>query len=252
MENTFDPLKAQKPALEILVALSFNNDASSYLKQNKEFMIYIRNLSNNTNTDKSALQRAAESLLWKLEKEKEAVTKPTVSSSYKYDIMISYSHSDKRLCHQVFEQLIKDGFRVWIDRENMHGATMTAMADAIENSNIVLICMSNAYKQSVYCQSEAHYAFEKRRHLIPLMMEAHYKPDGWLGIMVSGKIYVDFLKTQFNSAYEILKNEISQYGQQNTNQITTNIKEKYQKNNSVITTEPVEENSVSIEQYPTL
>ena len=48
--------------------------------------------------------------------------------------MISYSHSDKQLCHQIHEQLVKDGFRVWIDRDHMHGATMIAMANAIENS----------------------------------------------------------------------------------------------------------------------
>ena len=44
--------------------------------------------------------------------------------------------------------------------------------------------MSDAYKQSVYCQSEAHYAFERGRRLIPLIMKPNYKPDGWLGIIV--------------------------------------------------------------------
>jgi hypothetical protein len=160
METKFDPLKVQKPALEILLALSFNNEASVYLQQNQPFMNHIRNLSNNSISTESSLQRAAEALLWKLEKETEAAAKPALSNSYQHDIMVSYSHSDKRVCYQIHEQLVKHGFRVWIDREHMHGATMMAMADAIENSDIILICMSDAYKQSVYCQSEAHYAFE--------------------------------------------------------------------------------------------
>lgn len=252
METKFDPLKIQKPALEILLALSFTKDASSYLKENEKFMSYIRNLSSNVNTGKSSLLRAAEALLWKLEEETVAVAKPTISNSYRYDIMISYSHSDKRLCHQIYEQLIKDEFRVWIDREDMHGSPMVAMANAIENSNIVLICMSDAYKQSVYCQSEAHYAFERRRRLIPLIIEPQYKPDGWLGIIVTGKIYIHFAKIGFKLAYENLKAEISQYHQQNTNQLTIHTKGNNHKNNSATTTQPVEKAPQSIEQYPTV
>jgi hypothetical protein len=249
METKFDPLKVHQPALEILLSLSFTKEASSYLKQNQEFMNCIRNLSTNTNNEKVTLQRAAEGLLWKLEKETEAVAKPTNSNSYQYDMMISYSHSNKKLCHQIYDQLIKDGFRVWIDKEDMHGATMIAMANAIENSNIVIICISDAYKKSFYCQSEAHYAFERRHHLIPLIMEAKYNPDGWFGIIVSGKIHIHFAKMDFKSAYQQLKIEIGQHRQQNTNQITTNHKEKDHLKNSTTNIRPIEEASQSIEQY---
>jgi len=213
METKFDPIDVQKPALEILLALSFNNNAILYLKENKNFIKHIRKLSKDTNSN---LQRAAEGLLWKLEKETEAVAKSLTTRSYQYDIMISYSHYDKQLSHLIHERLSKDGFRVWIDRDQMHGSTMMAMADAIENSQIILICMSDAYKQSVYCQSEAHYAFEKQSYLIPLIMKLRYKPDGWLGIIVSGKLYIDFAKNQFNVGYEKLINEIKQYRQNNT------------------------------------
>ncbi|UJR19284.1 hypothetical protein I4U23_022413 [Adineta vaga] len=209
VETKFDPINVQKPALEILLALSFNNHAVSYLKDNRNFMKNIRKLSTDTNSN---LQRVAEGLLWKLEKETEAVAKSlTITRSYQYDIMISYSHSDKQLCHSIHERLSRDGFRVWIDRDQMHGSTMVAMADAIENSEIILICMSDAYKQSVYCRSEAHYAFEKQCYLIPLVMKSRYKPDGWLGIIVSGKIYIDFAKNEFSLGYEKLKTEIKQY-----------------------------------------
>jgi phosphopantothenate-cysteine ligase len=232
METKFDSLKVQRPVLEILLALSFNNNASFYLKENQNVMNYIRNLSRSNIYDKSTLQRAAAGLLWKLEKETEAVSKAITLNSYKYDVMLSYSHGDKRLCHQIHEQLVKDGFRVWIDREYMHGSTMIAMADAIENSNAILICMSDNYKQSVYCQSEAHYAFERRRRIIPLIVKSHYKPDGWLGIIVSGKLYVDFTKLEFNSACEKLNNEIRQCCRQNTSQTEVDRREKYQHNNS--------------------
>ena len=248
METIFNPIKAQKPALEILLSLSFNNDAALYLQENQNFMDHIRQLSSNATSEKLSLVRAAEGLLWKLEKETEKVAKPTIPNSYQYDIMVSYSHSDKQLCHRIHEKLVKDGFRVWIDREHMHGATMVAIADAIEHSGIVLICMSDAYKQSVYCQSEAHYAYERRRRLIPLIVKPQYKPDGWLGIIASGKIYVDFVKIEFNLAYEKLKNEVGQHRRQNTSQTMT--KEKDHQNNSPNTVQSVDDTSQSIKPHP--
>jgi len=251
METKFDSIKVQKPALEILLALCFNTEAALYLKENQNFMNHIRSLSSNTISNNSNLSRAAEGLLWKLDKETQAVAKPSILNSYQYDIMMSYSHSDKQLCHLIHEKLSKDGFRVWIDRDHMHGATMVAMADAIENSNILLICMSDAYKQSVYCQSEAHYAFEKRRRLIPLIMKSHYKPDGWLGFIVSGKLYIDFVKSEFSLAYDKLKIEIQQHCHQNTNQAATNAKEKDHHNSSVPIFLPITETSQSVEQYLT-
>ncbi|CAF0818295.1 unnamed protein product [Rotaria sordida] len=171
-------------------------------------MSHCRILAENINSDQFDLQRAAEGLLWKLEREDEAVAKPIILNSYQYDIMISYSHKDKELCLQIHEQLVKDGFNVWVDRDCLRGSTMVGIANAIENSEYVLICMSNTYKESVYCQSEAHYAFERGCRLVPIMLESNYKPDGWLGIIVSGKIYVNFAKVEFKSAYEKLKNEI--------------------------------------------
>ncbi len=42
-------------------------------------------------------------------------------------------------------------------------------------------------------------------------MKANYRPDGWLGILVSGKIYVDFTKVDFDTAYQRLINEINRH-----------------------------------------
>jgi len=86
---------------------------------------------------------------------------------------------------------------------------MSAMAEAVENSEFVLICMSDSYKQSTYCQAEAEYAFGCKRRLIPLIVRAGYKADGWLGFMIGSRIYVDFGRFEFPVACEKLMNEIS-------------------------------------------
>ncbi|CAF1367940.1 unnamed protein product, partial [Rotaria sordida] len=63
IEIEFDPIKVKPIVLEILLALSFNNDALLTLRQNINLMSTIRNLVNSTNSNKSNLQRAAEALL---------------------------------------------------------------------------------------------------------------------------------------------------------------------------------------------
>ena len=37
--------------------------------------------------------------------------------------------------------------------------------------------------------SEASYAFKKRKIIIPLQLEADYEPEGWLGTIVGMKLY---------------------------------------------------------------
>lgn len=55
------------------------------------------------------------------------------------------------------------------------------MADAVEKSAIVLLCMSRKYKESPNCRTEAEYAYKLEKTLIPLKVEKSYEPDGWLG-----------------------------------------------------------------------
>ena len=86
---------------------------------------------------------------------------------------------------------------------------MNAMADAVENSEFVIMCMSDSYKQSTYCQAEAEYGFNCKRILLPLIVRAGYKPDGWLGFMIGSRMYVDFGRFDFNTACEKLMTEIN-------------------------------------------
>ena len=44
-------------------------------------------------------------------------------------------------------------FKVWIDIENMQGSTLAAMAKAVEDADIVLVCFSQRYKDSANCRA---------------------------------------------------------------------------------------------------
>ncbi|CAF4270742.1 unnamed protein product, partial [Adineta steineri] len=83
-------------------------------------------------------------------------------------------------------------YNVWLDVDNINGGVLESMAQAVENSSIVLICMNEQYKQSYYCRLEAEYATELRKPCIPCLMQPRFRPYGWLGIIKGAKIHVDF------------------------------------------------------------
>jgi hypothetical protein len=201
--------------------MSFNDDASRNLKENTTFIAHIQSVSEDST--ESDLQRAGQSLLWMLTKDDTSnVSTDNQSEKVKYDVMISYSHKDKDLCFQLYDCLQKDNYRVWLDREQMHGTPLEAMSNAIENSEFVFVCMSDAYKQSGYCKMEAYYALERQCCIIPLVMKSQYKADGWLGITMSGRMRIDFPKYGFEDAYEKLMVEMDRHRKEKKQEVKGN------------------------------
>lgn len=91
----------------------------------------------------------------------------------------------------------------------MNGSILDAMAEAVEKSSIVLICVCEKYKLSENCQLEAKYAHKLHKEIIPIIMEKGYeKVDGWLGILLSDRLYVNFMKKPFDECFVNLKAEI--------------------------------------------
>ena len=199
--------------MEIIWALIFHHKLRRLLLDNYEdFRIYLKEILINSN--EQGVQAAAKGILWQLESHANITKTPEQLQSIetvpelKYDLMISYSHANKDLCYQIHQSLLKNNFRVWLDFDNMYGSTLQSMATAIESSEIVVICMSNPYKQSAYCRSEAEYAYTRQRKIIPLVMEKKYRPDGWLGFICASKLYVDFTKMDFDTALQKLLAQI--------------------------------------------
>ena len=70
--------------------------------------------------------------------------------------------------------------------------TLEAMAKAVENAAVILVCVSERYKESPNCRSEAEYAYQLKKDIIPLKMQRNYTADGWLGMFVGTKLWIDF------------------------------------------------------------
>jgi hypothetical protein len=109
-------------------------------------------------------------------------------------VMISYNWGHQHIVKKISQALQQSGYRVWLDVEQMKGSTLEAskilyfhlnlnliyaVADAIERADMVLMCMSQKYKDSPNCRLEGEYCVNQRIPFIPLMMQNGYHPDGW-------------------------------------------------------------------------
>jgi hypothetical protein len=106
---------------------------------------------------------------------------------------------------------------------DIHGSSMDAMAKAVEQSKCVLLCITDKYRQSPNFQAEALYAFKLKKPMVPLIMETGLEDvQGWLGILMADRIYINFAKKTFQECIERLKGEIQSYHGHNNTKINNN------------------------------
>ena len=124
-------------------------------------------------------------------------------------VMISYNTASRDLCLKIKADIEAAGHKVWIDVNDIHGSSLNSMAEAVENSYCVLICVTEKYRQSINCQAEAQYAFRINKPIVPLIMQSGYeKVKGWLGLILGDKIFINFTRYKYEECLKRLKAEL--------------------------------------------
>ena len=175
-------------ATRALWMLAFDDNNKEKVRQEEGAMDILHKLQQSKNSE---VQKAAAGALWELEGKTARQSSEKIESTGNH-VMISYQWDSQEVLVEVKNRLQASGYRVWMDLEQMGGSTLEAMAKAVENSSVVLICVSEPYKESPNCRSEAEYAYQLRKDIIPLMMQRKYRGDGWLGMLVGTKLWFDF------------------------------------------------------------
>jgi hypothetical protein len=106
--------------------------------------------------------------------------------------MASYNWDHQDVILRVVGSLQGRGYLVWVDTEQMKGSTVDTMALAVEGSELMLIGVSRAYKESSNCRMEAQYGMQKKKPLIPLKLTDGYEADGWLGLLLGASMWYAF------------------------------------------------------------
>lgn len=72
-------------------------------------------------------------------------------------VFLCHSSSDKPAVRQIYDHLVRDGFRPWLDEEDIHAGRewQLAIREAIRSSDIVLVCLSKeSVSRTGYVQRE--------------------------------------------------------------------------------------------------
>ena len=165
--------------LKLLWQLCFDERVRSEVRVDEKFLTRIQSLKESA----TGLIRNCDGIQWQLfgtqgkqEKSKKIVQVEEENEGEEEEeeeetkhIMISYNRESRDLCLKIKAELEKLGHRVWIDVESIYGSSIESMANAIENSFVTLMCMTEKYKQSAPCRAEAEYAFQLNKPIIPLV-----------------------------------------------------------------------------------
>ncbi|CAC5364103.1 unnamed protein product [Mytilus coruscus] len=171
--------------------LSFHDSNKGKMKMNSQLLEELGRLQL---SDKEDVRHAARGALWEINQHVEGPNLNTNSAKLEVDcphIMISYQWDSQSVMLKVKDRLKDAGYKVWMDVEHMTGSTLEAMALAVEKAAVVLIAMSQKYKDSPSCRSEAEYTYKLRKSFIPLRLQHRYVPDGWLGMLIGTRLYFD-------------------------------------------------------------
>jgi hypothetical protein len=203
--------------LELLAQLTFNAKITQTINESREFeklfeTLIKRDLKKQVNeNDKliySSIRQVIEQIQWNLNSVNIQQI-PKVFSHNEQHIVISYHSSSRELCLKIKKELVDVGLKVWTDVRKISGFSREAMQNAVEKSMCVLVCVTEHYRQSIYCQIEAKYAFRRNKPIIPLIMQQDYEdPKGWLEPIMNDRVLINFMKYDFEESLNGLKNEI--------------------------------------------
>ena len=107
----------------------------------------------------------------------------------KGQVMISYCWTEKEKARGIAKYLQLKNIPVWIDIQQMEGNVLGKMAEAVEESSVILVFLSTGYKESQSCRTEAEYAYKLQREMVFIRAEENYEPRGWLGALLGNKLW---------------------------------------------------------------
>lgn len=201
--------------LRLLTQLCFSDKVIEEMRKDTPFNDYVQTLYKKPDITFKKLYKTCEQYLFLLKQKIEPVNKieeiqvPKIENNVSKgkNLVISFSSSSKDLTFKLKASLEKLGFKVWIDEDEIHSSSLEAMVKAINESDYVLICVDEKYRQSVSCQTEAQYAYKNKKSIFALINQDGYgSVEGWVGFVISNRPSVDFTKNSFDDAFKKLLN----------------------------------------------
>nr|XP_026693068.1 uncharacterized protein LOC100181987 isoform X1 [Ciona intestinalis]XP_026693069.1 uncharacterized protein LOC100181987 isoform X1 [Ciona intestinalis] len=182
-------------ATSLVWSLSFSDRNKDVFKKNLALMRRIEDFQNPYFyfIDKN-LQKTAQGVTAVLNMKRKATiaSDATPESDKEGHIMISYNWKYKSIAVNLRDRLVQEGYKTWFDDDNMGSDILQSMSEGVEGAHVFLMLASQSYKESKNCRTEAVGAYKYDVPIIPLVVEAGYKANGWLGLLFGMKRYHKF------------------------------------------------------------
>ena len=195
----------QEASVGVILELALFGPGAAVLRVQSRVLEALRTLTH-VGATKLSREHAA-SALFELEQDKRAKPEDDGSGTglsmnqnkLPPHVMMSYNWDHQNTILRVVVTLQARGYLVWVDTEQMKGSTVDTMALAVEGSEVMLVGVSRAYKESSNCRMEAQYGLQKKKPLIPLMIVKGYEADGWLGLLLGTSMWYAFFGEALSS-----------------------------------------------------
>jgi hypothetical protein len=124
-----------------------------------------------------------------------------------YNIMLSYSERDKRLCQRLINRFIEEGFSIWA--EPAIAEQNRDVSAQIEKSDCVILCISENSYETRSCEKEARYAFQTNKQVFSVKIQNH-PLIGWQREVFEEKLFFQLFGSDnyFDLGYGTLLLEI--------------------------------------------
>jgi DnaJ-class molecular chaperone/serine/threonine protein kinase len=89
-----------------------------------------------------------------------------------FDIFFSHAWANKPFLSYIYRLLVKHGFRVWYDMNEMGHDLCESMIKGITNSKVVLVCLNSLYMNRENCLFELNEAKRQNKVILTLIIES--------------------------------------------------------------------------------
>ena len=92
--------------------------------------------------------------------------------SSNFDLFMSYCGENKKEVYELYEELTKRGYNIWIDKNQMMvGYVDKLMRNGIDESELFMCCATTRYCKRENCLLEFNYAVNTNKRVIYILFE---------------------------------------------------------------------------------
>ena len=130
-------------------------------------------------------------------------------------------------CRELYIKMKESGYSLWFDEKNMKGNIDNSIIKGINNSKIILICLTKKYCDKINnaannslpndnCYKEWSYSLFRQKIIIPIIMEPvmneiYTQNDGIIQMYLNNTMFIDFSE-EFDLNFSKLESTLKYYG----------------------------------------